>query len=160
MALLRILTAILCPKTTFNRAFNAKETFSNLDGQEYHSWRAVRRQKINDLTSDIYYIMLHLTIALVLGSEPQLLEFEIPANDQTAAVRPNYGIVYQIGLCCSWLWKMVVTSIAAFLYLAILQVSSLYRLHSFIIVNAILISILFVMIYLDNPKECLACLRL
>lgn len=107
MTFIEIVAAIIRPQATFNKAFDSTETFKSLGGQKCHTWRAIRRQNINKLTSEIFRITLFLTMALTGGSRQKCLRPWGFENTQVADVKINYGIIYQVAIHTFWVIMLV-----------------------------------------------------
>lgn len=97
------LAAIGSPRRTFNEAFNSKESFHDTDGRKHYTWRAVRRQNLNDLTWDICKITYFVTMGLLLHSEQHEMTMYHVATHQSIDNEINCGISYNLGMFLVWL---------------------------------------------------------
>lgn len=61
------------PCSYFDRAFCAEETIPGLEGAELYSWRAVRRQNLDELQKRLRGVMRNLALAGALGPGVHML---------------------------------------------------------------------------------------
>lgn len=120
MALWPVSMGILSARALFNKTFNADETFKNFDGQEYYTWRAIRRQNINNLVKDMVQIFLYLVLVTLAGPDQHQLgrDYSTQARDELG----HYGIAYHCAELAFWV-GMLASSLIVLLFSPLLMVS-------------------------------------
>ena len=115
--------AVLQPRSSFNSAFQATETFNYLDGSKYYTWTAVRRQNIDKLVSSIIRITVFVTAAQAFGGQAPYLPYARGVTDPS-----QHGIAYQLGAVTWWLLSLVITPLVAILWFPLFKVRPLQTL--------------------------------
>ena len=115
-----IRSALWTPRSSFNKAFKASETFNHLDGSKHYTWPAVRRQNINKLISDLVHITIFLTASGTLG--PEQAKYTPGGNDQS-----KYGIVYHLGRFGWWAFALLIAIPVGVLWFPLLKVRLIWE---------------------------------
>ena len=115
--------AVLQPRSSFNSAFQATETFNYLDGSKYYTWTAVRRQNIDKLVSSIIRITVFVTAAQAFGGQAAHSPYTRGVTDPS-----QHGIAYQLGAVAWWLMSLVITVFVAILWFPLFKVRLLQTL--------------------------------
>lgn len=113
-------SAVLQPRSSFNSAFQATETFNYLDGSKYYTWTAVRRQNIDKLVSSIIRITVFVTAAQAFGGQAAHSPYTRGVTDPS-----QHGIAYQLGAVAWWLMSLVITVFVAILWFPLFKVRPL-----------------------------------